>query len=132
MENLRAAQEKDLADCIEGEFGDDIELTGPNGLTQTTNANDPTKNLRAKIRYKAIRIDPETGEPMIIQDPSASIRITSLTTVPADGENWQIKMPVSPEAGAIKENFLFTPDRAAEVGTDMGYIKLKPVKPVQI
>lgn len=124
MEDLRATQERDLADCIEGEFGADVTLTDPDGTIYNTNASDPTKSLRAKIRYRTISVDPATGEPVVIHKPVVTIRITSLARVPADGENWFITMPVSPVSGAPSESFLFTPDRAIEDGVDMGYIKM--------
>lgn len=124
MENLRAAQERDLADCIEGEFGADVTLTDPDGTTYNKNANDLTKNLRAKIRYRTQSVDPETGEPVIIHRPVVTLRITSLTRVPVDGENWLIQMPISPVSGALLKNLLFTPDRAIEDGIDMGFIKM--------
>ena len=132
MENLRATQEKDLADCIESEFGSDIILTSPDGTIYDKNANDLTKNLRAKVRFFTEQFDPETGGSIIVHKPVVSIRISSLTVVPADGENWYIQMPVSPEVGATVDKFLFTPDRAIEDGVDMGFIKIYPTKPEQI
>jgi hypothetical protein len=131
MEDLRATQERDLIDCIDGEFGDDITLVGPDGTIYDTSAIDATKALRGKIRYRPIRVDPETGETIIVPGPVVSIRIRSLQIVPADGENWLVKMPVSPEAGAALTDFLLTEDRAIERHDDMGFIKLYLQKPEQ-
>ena len=132
MEDLRAAQEKDLSDCIEGEFGTDVILTDPDGVKYEYSANDPELKLRAKVRYKTISINPETGEPVYDEEISVSIRTTSLTRTPQDGETWGIRLPVSPQVGAPIEDFLFTPDRAIISGADMGYVKIKPVAVVQI
>ena len=126
MENLRVTQEKDLQDCIEGEFGSDIILIDPDGNKYDENANDSTKNLRGMIRYFKTSFNPETGEPVIDHSPSVNIRITSLTRVPQDGENWYIEMPVSPASGAPNVQFLFTTDRALEGVTDMGTITIFP------
>jgi hypothetical protein len=132
MEDLRAAQEKDLSDCIEGEFGTDVILTDPDGETYEYSANDPELKLRAKVRYKSVSVNPETGGPLYSEDIHVSIRTTSLTRVPQDGETWGIKLPVSPQVGAPIEDFLFTPDRAIISGADMGYIKIEPVAVGQI
>ena len=119
MENLRVTQEKDLSDCIEGEFASNIILIDPDGEKQF---------LRAMIRYFKTSFNPETGEPVIDHSPSVNIRITSLTRTPQDGENWYIEMPVSPALGAPNVQFLFTTDRALEGVTDMGTLTIFPDK----
>jgi hypothetical protein len=120
-----------LKDCINGEFGDDITLTDPDGTIYDKSAIDPTENLRGKIRYRPLRVDPETGEPVIVPGPVVSIQIRALSRVPADGENWQVRMPISPESGAALVDFLLTEDRAIEKHDDMGFIKLYLQKPEQ-
>lgn len=126
MENLRAAIESDLHDSLEGEFGMAVELTSPNGIQQIYSKNNPTELLKGQVLYSSRRIDPETGETIIVDQTVVTLRESSLNIVPQSGENWFIKMPISPVEGAEKENFVFTPTRAIEHGKDIGFIKLYP------
>ncbi len=122
MEDLRATQERHLSDVLEGNFGSDIILTGPDGEKQ---------NVRGQIRYFTERVDPETGETVVVHKPVVVLRISSLSPAPENGETWFIEMPVSPESGASNESFLFTSDRSKETGRDMGFIRLYPEYPEQ-
>ncbi len=126
MENLRAQIEADLHDSIEGEFGIAIEITSPDGVTQIYSKNNPDELLKAQVLYFSKSTDPETGEAVIVNQPVVSIRISSLNRVPGSEEKWFIKMPTSPEESAEKENFVFTPTRAPEHGTDIGFIRFYP------
>lgn len=126
MENLRAEIEKDLGESLEGEFGIAIELTSPDGEQQIYSKNNPTELLKGQVLYFSRRMDPETGEAIIVNNPVVSLRISSLYRVPLAGENWFIKMPTSPKADAEKENFVFTATRAPEHGTDIGFMRIYP------
>lgn len=55
-----------------------------------------------------------------------TLRISSLIRVPKAGENWYIRMPISPVVGAAKERFVFTATRSLEHGTDIGFIRIYP------
>lgn len=124
MENLRQAIEKDLKDSLEGEFKVPVELTGPDGITQIYSENDPGELLGGQVLYFSKEENPETGEIIIIDNPVVSLRISSLKRVPADGETWYIKMPISPVAGAEKISFVFTATRSKMSGTDIGFIRI--------
>jgi hypothetical protein len=126
MENLREQIELDLHDSMEGEFGVSVELTSPDGKTQIYSKNNPDELLKGQVLYFSSREDPDTGETIVVNKPVVSLRKTSLNTIPGPDENWYIKMPISPEANAAIEKFVFTPTRAAEHGTDIGFIRIYP------
>jgi len=126
MESLRETAEQDLYDCIESELGTVIELTSPDGATQKYSANNPTELLRGSIRMYSRGENPETGEPIVVDKPSVTLRTSSLTRVPAPNEKWFIRFATSPVHGAPMKQFLFSIDRAYEKGTDLGIIKIMP------
>lgn len=126
MENLRAQIEADLHESLEGEWGVAVELTSPDGEVQRYSANNPDKKLCGQVLYFSKREDPATGETVVVPEPVVTLRRSSLSRVPADGETWHISMPTSPRVGATMQSFLFTPDRAAEHGTDIGFIRIYP------
>lgn len=128
MENLRAKLESDLKDCLEGEWKAEVELTNPDGETQIYSKNNPTEKLGGQVLYFTRRLDPATGEAVVVNQPCVTLRITSLDRVPASGEKWFIKMPIAPQAGAAKQSFVFTPTRAIEHGIDNGFIRIYPQK----
>lgn len=115
MENLRAQMEVDLAETLEGEFATSVELTGPDGISET---------VRGTIRNFSTREQPETGETIVVSEPHLALRITSLRRVPISGETWYVKMPIRPNASAPIVRFVFSATRAAEDGTDIGFIRL--------
>jgi len=126
MENLRAAIEKDLHDSIESEWKMPVELTSPDGEKQIYSLNHPDELLGGQILYFSQRENPITGGMEIINQPIVVLRISSLIRVPRQGETWYIKMPISPIEGAEKISFVFTPTRAYEHGTDIGFIRIYP------
>lgn len=126
MENLRAAIESDLKESLESEWKIAVELTSPDGQVQRYSMNDPSELLGGQVLYFSKREDPETGETIVVNQPVVTLRISSLIRVPQSGENWYIKMPVSPVAGAAKEQFVFTPTRSIEHGTDIGFMRIYP------
>jgi len=126
MVNLRAQVEKDLGTTLEKEWKMPVELTSPDGVTQTHSLNDPDSLLGGQVLYFTRQENPVTGEMMIVNQPVVTLRISSLVRVPADGEKWYIKFPVSHEADADMEDFVFTSDRSKESGTDIGFIRIYP------
>ena len=126
MENLRTQIELDLRETLEGEFKMNVELTSPDGVTQTLSKNDPTQLLSGQVFYFSRPLNPETGEEVVVNQPVVSLRISSLNRVPLNGETWYIKIPVSPVEGAAKESFVFTATRPYESGTDIGFMRIYP------
>lgn len=126
MENLRAQIEADLHESLEGEWGMPVQLTSPDGEEQVHSKNNPSELLRGQVLYFSKREDPATGETVIVPQPVVTLRISSLVRVPLDGENWHIRIPISPVAGAPMRSFTFTSDRAREYGSDIGFIRIYP------
>lgn len=120
--NLRELVESDLAITLEGEWGLPVELTAPDGTTQTVNG---------RVDTDSIKLNPETGEAVIVDEPKVTLRRSSLMQVPEAGQYWHIKMPIAPNRLATKYDFLLAPDRAPEGGRSIGYIKLYLVKAEQ-
>ena len=131
MENLLVSMEKAMGDCIEGEFGVETLLTGPDGVTQKYSANDQTQKLKSMVRYSIIQEDPDTGAPTMVNEPVMTFRLSALDRVPVDGENWHVFIPVSPKAGAALKSFLITPARAKEGETDMGSARFRLSEAIQ-
>ena len=123
MDNLRREIERDMIDTIEGEFIMPCELTSPDGITQKYMKNNPAKLLGGQVLYFTRETNPETGEPIIVNVPVVSLRLTSLNRIPRAGEKWHVRMPVSPVEGAPYIDFVFTADKNPEAGTDMGFTR---------
>lgn len=126
MENLRETAEKELHDCLESELGTPVELISPDGKVQIYSANNPTELLSGQVKQFSRDVNPDTGETIIVDNPAVTLRISSLDRIPAPGESWFIRMPVSPVAGSPKKSFTFKVDRAPEKGTDLGIFKILP------
>lgn len=129
--NLRQLVESDLYETMEREWKIPIELTAPDGNKQIYSVNNPSERLGGQVLYYSRRESPTTGEPIVVNEPVVSIRISSLIRVPVAGEKWIIKMPISPRDGAAWHTFLVTSDRSPESGTDIGFVRLYPQRIVQ-
>lgn len=126
MENLRYTVESDLKQTLESEWKIPVELTSPDGQKQIYSVNNPDERLGGQVLYFSNRENPITGETMIVNQPVVTLRKSSLIRVPEAGEKWFIKMPIEPRVNAAWENFVFTPTRAPEHGTDIGFIRIYP------
>ena len=130
MVNLREQLEEDLGETLEGEGGLPVVLIGPDGVKYDTSANDPTKPLVGQVLYGKKEFNPDTGQEIFIDMPIVSLRVTSLTRVPQNGEKWGIKIPTQPSTTAALVDFIFE-GRPLEGGTSLGYIRIYPQKAVQ-
>lgn len=120
--NLRQQAESDLSRTLEGDFGLPIILVDPDGNEITENVEEET--LKGQILYSTTRTDPETGEPIIINNPIVTLRRSSLLRVPAPGERWLVRIPKDPTAGADISDFIIDLGRSPEGGRDIGFIRL--------
>ena len=101
--NLRALAESDLAKTLENEtsgFGMEVIIT----LVSDSNV---TQTLGGKIVYAYDEIESDTGLPIIINQPMVTLRISTLTSVPIDGENWYFDIPESPVVGASVKRYVY-------------------------
>jgi len=55
------------------------------------------------VQYHGIttRLDPDTGEDIMVQEPTMTIHAESFTTAPKAGEKWFFKVPVVPPVGTV-------------------------------
>jgi hypothetical protein len=106
FEQAEADMSFTLEDVTNG-FGLPVELIMPDGVVQTTSANDATKPLAGRIDYGKTTIDPDTGEEFLIGNPTVALRLSSLDRVPQEGERkWAIRIPVSPSVSASKVTYM--------------------------
>ena len=61
---------------------------------------------------------------VVVHEPLVTLRRSSLTRVPAAGERWEVKFPISPVAGAAVVSFMLSAARAPEGGETLGIIRL--------
>lgn len=122
MPDIRDLAERHLAITLEGPYSKEVILTDPDGIKQT---------LRAQVLYDKTVQNPMTGQDQVINEPVVVLRRSSMTRVPVSSEKWFVKMPVSPVAGATKEDFVLGGGRAVEGGASIGFIRLYPKKAKQ-
>ena len=115
MVNLREIVESDLEKTLEGDFGQTILLTPPGGVEF---------EARGRIDYNTQDSDPDTGAPILVQVSSVTLRKSTLAQIPAAGENWFIKIPESPVAGAALLNRAMSTTRAPKNGDAIGTIQV--------
>ena len=107
---------------------------------EPSNANPPAANrpdplnphpLTGKVLYTTTKIDPNTGEEIVVNKPVITLRRSSLERIPQDGENWHVKAPRDPSLTADLQDYVFTPNSASQGGRSIGFIRLYPSKAVQ-
>lgn len=121
--DLRALAESHLAITLEGGWGIEVDLTGPDGEKQL--------GLKGQVLYDRTEQNPATGQEVFVNEPVVVLRYSSLNPAPKTNEVWQIRMPVSPEVGAPKGDFVLDKGRAVEGGRSIGFIRLYPKKAKQ-
>jgi len=96
-----------------------VNLISPEGVR--------TDGIRGQILYDITRMDPETGETIVVGTPVVSLRRTTLEArarIPAAGENWFVEIPVRPDELAPKQQMVLSPVRPPEGGRSVGFIRL--------
>lgn len=131
MGDLRAKIENDLVTTLEGRFGLPVELTGPDGSTQTQKAGDPESLLQGQVIYDTLEENPETGELVVLEGPVVTLRRTSLDAVPEPGEFWHVRIPSEPRADAPMEDYVLSTDHPPRGCRSIGFIRLYLTKPKQ-
>lgn len=130
MGDLREIVENDLSITLEGRFGLPVELTSPDGVTQTNSANDEESLLMAQVLFDTTYEDPETGGVTILEDPVVTLRRTSLDRIPVDGEFWHVLAPTEPREDAPRESYVLS-DLPIQGGASLGIVRLYLTKPKQ-
>jgi hypothetical protein len=120
--NIRQKAEADLSRTLEGDFGLPVILVDPDGIEITENVSGTI--LKGQILYSTSTIDPETGEPVVINNPVVTLRRSSLSRVPTPGERWLVRIPIDPTSGADVADFVTDLGKSPEGGRDIGFIRL--------
>jgi len=120
--NLREQAEADLAISLESDFALPVNLISPDGVHDD--------NLNGQVLYDQIR-QAETGEEIIVNNPSVSLRMSSLKRVPAPNETWIVQIPATPNRAAAKVDYVLDTARAPEKSSSIGFIRLYLIKAVQ-
>lgn len=120
--NLRERIEEALARTLEGEFALPVILISPDGETQDKLADETP--LRGQIIYGLARLNPETGEDVVVDNEVVVLRRSSLTRIPKAGENWIVKIPETPSTTAAMVHRSLSATRPPEGGRSIGFIRL--------
>lgn len=131
MANLRYRVEADLATTLESDnqFGLPVVLIDPDGNRVDQSVHGGA--LFGQVLYETVRVNPDTGEEMVINNPVVTLRRSSLARVPAAGEKWLVKIPVDPTPEAAVEDFIFDSTRAPGGSRSIGFIVLYLRRAVQ-
>ncbi len=121
--NLRERVELDLAHSLEGAWGLPVTLISPDGVTIDTK-NGTTDTLVGQVLYDTIRVNPETGEDVIVNNPIVVLRRSSLSRIPIAGERWVVKIPITPSEAADLVDFIIDPTKPPEGGNSIGFVRL--------
>ena len=123
MVNVRQLVESDLKTTLEAEFFLPVFLTdGATGTKYTLNTDgDP---LGGQVLNDSIKINPATGEEVLVKNPVVTLRRSTLIKVPVAGEVWSVEIPISPDPLAEKKLYTIGAMRASDDGESIGYIRL--------
>jgi len=121
--NLREQAEQDLAHTLEGAFALPVVLIDPDGVTYD--------DLVGQVLYDTVVEDPATGGTVVIDEPVVTLRRSSLTRIPGPGENWAVKIPITPSRTGDLVTHLIDPSKSPEGGASIGFIRLYLKKAAQ-
>lgn len=123
MPNLRVLAESDLGTTLEGDFALPVELIDPEGAEQS---------LMGQVLYDTTSLDPDTGEAITVNNPIVTLRRSTLTRIPQDGETWLVRIPITPSLTAPMDEFIASGVHSSGGGASIGYIKLHLTRAEQI
>jgi hypothetical protein len=131
MPNLRALAESDLSTSLEGDYFLPVELVDKSGGAEYKIDN-YGKTLGGQVLYDRIKIDPESGEELVVKEPIVVLRRSSLPKIPQSGEVWAVRIPETPDPSAALKTFILGQTRGAEGGAAIGFIRLYLTEAEQI
>jgi hypothetical protein len=125
MVSIPALSEKDLADTIEGEHGVQVYLESPEGVVITNTVDNRTLKGFVRRSYKDTRdIGRGDKDTVTVNAPVVKLRLSSLSKIPATGEEWIIGIPENPDGSGDFERYYLDPKKPVEVNKGTGTIKL--------
>lgn len=120
---MRERVERDLGLSLEGPWGLPVTLLSPDGVLQTLKKG-ATTPLLGQVLYDTLRMNPETGEEVVVSVPVVALRRSSLDRVPAAGENWIVSIPEAPSMTAAMRQYVLSSTKPPEGGLSVGFIRL--------
>ena len=113
--NIRELIESDLATTLQGDYALPVTLIAPDGAIYEE---------EGQVLYNSI----DQNE-VFTNSPVVSLRISSLTRVPAAGENWAVRIPQNPDEDGTLVTYIL--DKPPVHCRSIGFIKLYLTKPDQ-
>lgn len=98
MLDLNAINEKCLGITLEGVWGEEVVLLGPDGVEQTVRGRVVRES--ESVSEDSRGISQGGRRSLVVTKSSVSLRTTSLSPIPDSEENWMCTIPVGPEEGA--------------------------------
>lgn len=133
MVNLRERVEQDLSFSLEGtDWGLPVQLVAPDGTVQIFKKDSTEDLLMGQVLYETIRVNPDSGEEIVVREPVVTLRRTSLNRIPAEGEKWAVKIPEKPSLTANLITYLLDESRPPEGGEAIGFIRLYLIEAGQV
>jgi len=115
VDNLREASESALECTLEGSWALPAELTDPDGTTTI---------YQGQVMFSYMDIRPDTGEPVVIENPVVTLRLSSMERVPEHGEVWVVRIPNKPSLSAPLVTYVLDKSKAARKDGSLGIITL--------
>ena len=122
MTSLLPRIERDLGTTIEGAFSVPVVLVSPDGERIEKTADG--RPLCGFVRWTRKETSPEGGEPIVVHAPVVTLRLSSLSRVPATGEKWFVQIPECLRMGAPMADYLLDVSAAVEAGRSLGTVTL--------
>jgi hypothetical protein len=116
--NFMEQSEKDLSFTLEGDWSLPVIIT--------RKSDSVTQTLNGQVLFDTVNVD-ENGIPTIDNTPIVSLRKSTLTIEPVDGEVWYFDIPEKPSPTASVKRHIFGVDDAKRGFTSIGIVTY-PVK----
>ena len=129
--NLRQRAADDMKQLNIADWGLPVELTDPDGIKYTLDADTGETLQSVQILYDRRTLNLATGEETVIKEPIVVIARKSLSRIPVEGEIWHVRMPLDPDPDADLYDFIFSDVRSPEGGQSLGFIRLYLQRVVQ-
>lgn len=104
-------------------LGMPTELLDPaTGLWISTTADDGIQ-LKAEILYDTEKMDPETGDLIVVGKTQVVFARVELASLPVAGARWGVRIPINPVFPTVLSEFIIDSSRAPEDGQSIGFAK---------
>lgn len=120
--NIREMAERHLSITLEGGFSLPVVFIGPDAIEDI---------YRCQVLLDSYKMNPDTGQMIVSDQPIVSARISSMRRVPLSGETWVLKIPSAPAETAEKLDFVLSATRAVEGGASIGFKRFYPRRAIQ-